>query len=188
METARVRVSHALVMLLVLAAGCSKKGLPFPEAIEFGGKGLNKVTAWDRGGMSGVVYVPPGETLPMASLQVGVIISSDHATGSALHTWIADQALRSGDVHAFDSTASEESCRAGASVPEGKAPRTYLTLQVCRTGVARAVCVEADEVLDGGTFTTCLGTDGCFEDVCNERWLARRESLDGLVADMMTVR
>lgn len=188
METARVRAVSVLVILLGAAAGCSKKGLPFPEAIEFGGTGLNKATAWDRGAISGVVYVPPGETLPVASLQVGVIISSDHSTGSALHAWIAEQAARSGNVHGFDSTANEESCRAGASVPEGRAPRTYLTLQVCRTGVARAICVEADEDLDDGTFTSCLTTSGCFEDVCNERWLARRESLDRLVADMMTVR
>ena len=133
--------------------------------------------------MSGVVYVPPGEKLPKASVQVGVILSSDHTTGAALHSWVRDQALRSGAQHFHLSDAPEESCTAANS-----SGRTYMALEVCKTGVARAACVEADETLDEGIVTTCLSSSRCFDDICDQRWLRRREALDRLVADVLAKR
>jgi hypothetical protein len=50
--------------------------------------------------------------------------------------------------------------------------RTYMALEVCKTGVERAACVEAD----------------CFQDVCDARWLVRREALDLLAADILSKR
>jgi hypothetical protein len=66
------------------------------------------------------------------------------------------------------------------------AKRTYMALQVCKTGVQRAVCVEADETLNESAFTSCI-QGGC-EDLCDARWLERREALDLLAADLLSRR
>ena len=54
-------------------------------------------------------------------------------------------------------------------------------------GVERAACVEADEELEQGIFTSCLN-GSCFQDVCDARWLERREALDLLAADILSKR
>jgi len=170
-----------LVVAIVLAVvGC---GPAFPKAITFDRQVLTTATSWTRGNTSGIVYVPSNETLPGASLQIGVIISSDHATGGELHDWIRAQFTKSGSLQLFVSDGREESCH--AAVDRG---RTYMSLQVCKTGVERAASVEADEVLDASIATSCTGKIGCFDDICDQRWLARREALDSLVADSLTIR
>jgi hypothetical protein len=132
--------------------------------------------------MSGSVYVRAGETLPGAPLQVGVIVSHEHTTAKDLHQWIREQALRSGTPQFHNSGTNDESCTAGIT-PQ----RTYMALEVCKTGVERAACVEADEEIDEGTFTSCLNAT-CFQDVCDARWLVRREALDLLAADILSKR
>ena len=180
----RAPIMTVVAMLFVVSSGCSRPPAPaFPDSITFGTQKLTKATSWNRGGVSGTVYVPPGEQLPSASLQVGVIVSTEHTTAAALHTWVQDQFNRSGGLAMHQSGTSEESCKAG-----GDPKRTYTALDVCKTGVARAACVEADEQLDPGTFTSCLNQPGCFDDVCDRRWLMRREALDLLAADVLSTR
>jgi hypothetical protein len=186
-ETARFLALQALALSFVAAPGCSTERAPaFHDTIEFGQETLTKASTWTHGGLAGIVYVPAGQKLPEASLQVGVIISTEHTTASALHAWVREQSVRSGDFQAHDSGTSEESCHVGANI--GVKTRTYITLQVCKTGVARAVCVEADETLPEGVFSTCVNSAACFEDVCDARWLVRREALDLLAADVSTIR
>jgi hypothetical protein len=173
---------NVLIIAIVLAAaGCG--GPRFPKTITFDRQILTKATSWTRGGISGTVYVPANETLPGASLQVGVIISSEHSSGGELHDWVREQFEHSGSHRLFMSDGREESCHAG--VDQG---RTYMALQVCKTGVERAACVEADEVLDEAAATSCTGRVGCFDDVCDRRWGMRREALDLLTADVLTIR
>ena len=170
---------------LLAVVACSSKSL-FPETITFGQQTLTRaMTPWTRQGMTGVVYIGPGEKMPSAALQVGAIVSTDHVTGDALHAWIREQALRSGATHFHESNQAEESCRVAKSPT-----RLYLALEVCKTGVARAICVEADEVATEASVVPCLGSNSysCFADLCDRRWLARREALDGLAADLMTKR
>src|SRR6185436_9778263 len=45
----------------------------YPATIDFGRATLAQANTWKRGGVSGAVYVPAGETLPSAALQVGLI-------------------------------------------------------------------------------------------------------------------
>lgn len=179
MGTIRLIVS---VLAAAAAAGCSS-GPAFPESIVFGRQTLAKADSWTRGGSSGIVYVPPAEKMPSASLQVGVIVSSDHATATALHEWVHDQTYRAGGLVVHDSGTPDASCTAG-----GIPPRTYMALEVCKTGVARAACAQADEVLDPGILTSCVNSPGCFEDVCDQRWLTRREPLDDLATVFLTRR
>lgn len=176
---ARLCISAALLA----AVSCSRASSLFPETIVFGPQTLTKGTSWTRQGMTGVVYIAPGEKMPSASLQVGAIISTDHLTAAALHTWIGEQIARSNTHHFHDSNQADESCRV-AKTPT----RLYLALEVCKTGVARAICVEADEVLTDREFGPCISNSRCFDDLCDARWRVRREALDGLAADLLTKR
>ena len=171
-------------LLLALTAACSEAGPAFPDAISFDRRPLAKDTSWTRGRMSGVVYVPPGEKLPAASLQIGAILSGDHVSADALHAWVRDQQRRSAAMHFHAADAADESCRIARS-----GDRTYIALEVCKTGVARAVCVEADEAVKDDTVMACVGGSiACFQDLCDARWTARREALDSFAADVLTVR
>lgn len=184
-----------LVLALAAGSGCGggvtggggEKPPAFAETIAFGGQTLGKANAWTRGRMSGAVYVPPGETLPQASLQVGALISAEHTTAAALHDWVGTQFYASGNkFQGHYSGTADESCRIARDMESTK--RTFTSLVVCKTGVARAVCVEADETVDASAFNTCIGNDRCFEDICGQRWLARREALDLFAADVITIR
>jgi hypothetical protein len=171
--------------LALMAACASQTWIVFPDSIAFGGQTLNRATDWKRDGMQAIVYVPPGERLPRATPQIGVILSSTHSTAKALHDWVSEQSMRAGPPNYSTGDAGAFCKVAVTHLPDG--PRTYISLQVCKTGVARAVCVEADETLDASEFTSCLGSGGCPE-VCDVRWAQRREALDLLAADFITRR
>ena len=184
MKMERLRLIPRMAALVAAVAGCAS-GPAFPETIDFGSEHLTKAAGWTREGISGIVYVPAGQQLPGASPQVGVIVSAEHTTGVALHDWVREQFARSGGQVFHESGSTGESCKMLADAAGGG---TRISLQVCKTGVTRAACVEADEAMDQGTFTTCLNNRQCFEDVCDRGWLARREGLDVLVADFLTRR
>ena len=174
-------VGSACLLAMVIVIGCSQAPA-LPQAVVFDQVPLTSVTSWSRGRLSGSVYVRQGETVPGAPLQVGVIVSNEHTTAKALHRWIRDQALRSGTPQYHNSGTNDESCTVGV-IPG----RPYMALEVCKTGVERAACVEADEELEEGIFTSCLN-GSCFQDVCDARWLERREALDLLAADILSKR
>lgn len=177
----RTRVASVCVVAMLITIGCNQAP-SLPDAVTFNDVSLTGATSWSRGRVSGTVYVRPGETLPSAPLQVGVIVSNEHTTAKALHQWIRDLALRSGTPQYHNSGTNDESCTVGV------APRrTYMALEVCKTGVERAACVEADEELEEEIFTSCLN-GSCFQDVCDARWLERREALDLLAADILSKR
>lgn len=171
-----------------MSAGCSKSAAGFPDTITFAGRPLTKGSNWTRGGMSAIVYVPPGEKMPDASLQVGVLLSTEHTTAQALHNWILDQSMRAGGPPVFSSGEPGQVCKVAWQQLQDRA-RTYMALQVCKTGVARAACVEADEEIDQSEFNACIGSSnaGC-QDICDRKWLERREPLDLLAADVLSRR
>jgi hypothetical protein len=180
-----------LAALLLTGAACSRETPVFPDTITFGERELTRSTDWHRGKMAAIVYLPPGEKLPGASLQVGVIVSGDHTTAEALHQWVIEQGARGDGPPYFSSGEPGAVCKVGAKHFDGRV-RTYMALQVCKTGVARAACVEADEDLSERDFTACVGSGGggsggC-QAICDRRWLDRREPLDLLAADVLTRR
>lgn len=177
----------ALALMLVTIAACSDSSskpapLALPETITFDREPMNKAASWNRGGITGVAYVKPGEKLPAAPLQVGVIVSNDHPNATLLHVWTRNQFYSSGASAFYADNQNEESCTVG-----GERHRTFVALEVCKTGVARAACVEADEQIDFEVIEHCAGSRGC-DDVCDRRWLQRREALDLLAADVLTFR
>ena len=148
---------------------CRTTGFEFPATISVNNQPFVRAPYWTRGGISGVVYVPSGEQWPAASTQVGAIVSSQHLTSSDLLKWMRKETIRQGEILYHESGEGDESCKVGADPP-----RIYVAVGVCKTGVARAACVEVDEALDTPTFTTCHRSSGyaCFEDICNQQWLA----------------
>ena len=170
-----------VVVVLFVAAKYLWPG-PFPSSIEFGKQHLEKATDWERGKMSGVVYVLPGDKLPNASMQVGVIVSRDYPTAEDLDRWIRVEYLKAAGNPYHESDDGRDACKVGAYAA-GNDTRVFLSLTSCKTGATSATCVEADEPLAMGIVTQCKrATDSasCFDDICARRWEARREPLDAL--------
>jgi hypothetical protein len=182
-ETGRGCGVWTISAVILALASCSRGA--FPETIDFGAKRLTKANTWARGGLSGVVYVPPGQTLPEASPQVGVIISTEHITADLLHSWIREQFHRSHDLILHESGSADQACKVGVT---DRTTRVYMAVQVCKTGVARAACVEADEPLDESVWVSCTNKPSCFENLCDLQLRDRRETLDLLAADFLTRR
>jgi hypothetical protein len=173
--------------LILLTSACSTVDDPaplsFPASIDFDGQPLEKAATWEMEGMHAISYAPRGEKPPLASLTVGVILSDKHLTALDLHSWVREQGSGSGDALLFQSDGDDKSCKVA-----GNPKRTYVAIEVCKTGVARAVCVEADAALEGGIISACGGSRQCYGNVCDRHILERREALDLLAADMLTVR
>jgi hypothetical protein len=183
----RRTIRIALMLAFVTMAACSQPSsepgpLALPETITFDREPMNKAASWNRRGITGVAYVKTGEKLP-APLQVGVIVSNDHPNATLLHVWTRSQFYGSGASAWYEDNRNEESCTVGV-----EANRPFIALEVCKTGVARAACVESDEQLDVEVIERCGPGGSACNDVCDRRWLERREALDLLAADMLTFR
>jgi hypothetical protein len=162
-----------------------QESVQFPETVPYGGAQLAEANTWSRGGLSGAVYVPPGDALPDASLQVGLIVSTEHPTGDRLLTWIREQSRASGTMRYHDSGTTSESCVVGVNEPQ---TRTYMALQLCKTAGRGAACIESDRVLDGDLFASCLNNTGCFNAECNRRWGNERTDLDAVLTAIVLTR
>ena len=144
------------------------------------GARLEKATSWSSQGVSGVVFVPPGEKLPSASLQVGVLASRKHASGAELHRWIMDQYRRSPTTQWHESTTADEACKIGVTSEGG--PRPFVALHVCRASGGTAACAEVDERLDDSDVGRCLTSlSDCWEELCTLRWRPARANLEPIL-------
>lgn len=180
-------ITLAVVLALPLIAGCESV-YPFPGTVDFGGEELVQGTRWQREGTTAAVYVWPGQSLPRADVQVGVMISYEHTTAKALHGWIEYQFTDSPFNERFFTDFAEGAvCVVGRTeIPDYK--RTYLTVTECHTGVERAGCIQVDEELDEATFMQCQGSSACYRRACDERWETYGENMANLLADLMSKR
>ena len=169
----------ALAVAVAWAVGCSR-GPSLPAEMTYEGARLEKATSGSIQGVSGVVFVPPGEKMPSASLQVGVLVSRKHASGAELHRWVMDQYRRSPTVQWYESTTADEACKIG--VTSAGSPRPFVALHVCRAAGGAAACAEVDERLDDDDVSRCLtGMSDCWEELCTLRWLSARASLEPIL-------
>jgi hypothetical protein len=174
----------AATALVLAVAGACARGPGLPREMTFEGSKLEKATTWSSQGVSGVVFVPPGERLPSASLQVGVLASRKHASGADLHRWIMDQYRRSPTVRYHESTTADEACKIG--VTDAGGPRPFLALHVCRARAGVAACAEVDERMVDNDVGRCLtSTADCWEELCGLRWLSARASLEPILDDVL---
>jgi hypothetical protein len=169
------RVAGALAV--TWAVGC---GPSLPGKLWFDGVRLEKATSWERDGISSVVFVLPGETLPSASLQVGILLSRKHASAAELNHWLMDQYRGSPTVRWGESTKEDESCKVGLNLHGD--PRPFVALHACRAAEGVAVCAEVDRRLADGDVRRCKGVGwDCWEEFCAERWEPVRPSIEHIL-------
>jgi hypothetical protein len=179
-------------LLLAGATGCGggsldsgSKTWPFPKQVPFEGVSLSAAAPWGQGKISGLTFLRPGSTLPDAQLQIGVIASSGHASGTELHEWVSRQ--RTGQTW-FHSATADESCVAGM-LNKGGTTRTSVALTICRSGQGSAACAEADQALDERTLNVCMGSNtACWEELCTQQWMSRRAPLEGVVQAVLAAK
>ncbi len=182
----RHRAGAAGVLLCgVLLAGCSKTVLP--DELTFRNAKLASGGTWTRRGLSGVVFVPAGEVMPTAKLQVGIIHSRDHTTGEALHAWTLERFQESRLVGSFVSREHDEACKTGALDQGDHGVRNFVAIHVCRTGVGAAACAEIDEAL-GFDDVSCVVDGVCAQRLCDARWSAARADLEPILARVLAAR
>ena len=153
----------------------------YPDTITYAGASLSQATKWDRSGTSAAVYVPAGEAIPGASLQVGLMNSTEHATAETLLAWIQAQSQASPTQRYHDAVTGTERCLAGLG-----GDRPFISLQICKSGQARAACIESDRELDLNTLGSCLNLSGCFDDLCGRKWSEERGDLDRVLTSFLT--
>jgi hypothetical protein len=179
--------TRVLLMMLGAVGGMygiyRAESLPsYPATIVYEGASLTRATHWERDGTAAAVYVRPGETMPMATLQLGIINSTQHATAEALLGWIQTQSHASPTMQRIHDVA-EGNERCLVAIDLG---RTFMALQLCQSGKAQAACVESDRELDHGTVGACLKKRGCFVELCDQQWRAERDGLDRLLTSFLT--
>jgi hypothetical protein len=166
--------------------------------LTFDGVRLEKAKEWHMAEISGVVFVPPGEKLSEASLQLGVMISTKHLSGSRFSDWAMEKYHQARTIQRwYEETTADEACKIGLDTPrvgldgsrEQASRGVYLALHVCRTGDGASVCVEADEKLDAESATSCMVTrqDSCWREVCAQKWPSRRASLEAVAKSVLKI-
>ena len=179
-------LKHGTWVLLLLAGVAAAyfafngSAVSYPGTITYGGAPLSRATLWDRDGTSAAVYIPPGESMPGASRQVGVIVSTKYATPGALLGWVREQSQAALMQPYHDETTNQERCLAAMD-----GARFFLSLQVCQAGTSRAGCIELDDVIDADTLNCVNGPPGCFAAACAKKLEAERAGMQAVLASVM---
>jgi hypothetical protein len=170
------------VAVITACTSALAAGPPLPEEIVFEGARLERASAWSRSGVSGAVFVNAGEKLPDARMQLGIITSVEHPSGTRLSAWVMDQYHRASHASWYESSTADEACKVGLA--NGARPRPYIALHVCRTRGTGAACAEIDERVDDRIAPRCLakGAD-CWDELCTQQW-ARRPALEALLQSL----
>lgn len=173
--------SLALTLCLTLVS-CG--GPRLPEELTFAGRNLKKGSEWNLEGVQGVVFIPEGEKLRDATLQVGILTSTDHKTARELNVWIMKQYRLAQVTRWHESVTADTACKLGQS----KLPfREFAAVHVCKDGRGMAVCVEADALLAMAIVqSNSDGTDG--DVVCAAQWDLYRGELEALADRVVSQR
>lgn len=121
----KTRVKISALLIAVLAA-CSKPVATFPGTIDFAGETLTKLAAGNEQHLSAITYARRGETLPSASITVGVIVRDDYTKAGDMMYWLTGEYIRSGVIRLHESTQNDESCKAGVSDAGTPAVRPFV--------------------------------------------------------------
>lgn len=170
---------------LFLLVGCGCSGPALPKGIKLDSQTLEKAADWSHSGLSGRVFIPPGEKLDTASIQVGIILSEKHSSGSAASTWLMEEYRRSPTMQMFEDAAGEEACKVGATT-SGNGVRQFLALHLCRGRGTYVACAEVDERLVDPSGSPCpIENSTCWRELCEERWNERRTTLVAIVDQVL---
>lgn len=120
-----------------------------------------------------------------ASLQVGVLLSERHGSGSAASTWLMEEYRKSPTMQMFENADGEEACKVGAT-SDGTEVRPFLALHLCRGRGAHVACAEVDErLLDPGGLPCPTEDRACWGGLCEARWSERRTALVAIVDQVL---
>ena len=187
-STTRNWLLAAIAAILIAVAGFRWYSThdSFPDSIVYGTRRMNKATGWTRDGISGAVFVGDSEYLPTATVQIGVMTSSRRPTADALDAWIRDEYAKSPADKLYDSGPGTETCKVGVSNWDNYGyTRTFVAVQVCKTGNGRAVCAEDDEPIGQAVFKCGILTESCFQGICDVRRRNDRGALITLVDNVL---
>ncbi len=176
---------RALALAVTLCLTLASCGGPrLPEQLTFAGKSLKKGSEWNLEGVQGVVFIPEGEKLRDATLQVGILTSTDHKTARELNVWIMKQYRLAQVTRWHESVTADTACKVGQS----KLPfREFAAVHVCRDGRGMAVCVEADaQLIMAMAEANSDGTD--WDAVCTSQWDLYRGELEALADRVVSQR
>jgi hypothetical protein len=183
MRSATGRIQLGLLLGLLV---CCEASRDLPTELTFDGVRLDHAKTWSSGDISGVVFVTPGQTLPLADLQIGILVSHQHDSGTQLHQWILEKYHAAGGVQWFESATSDEHCKTGMiSEVVGALPRPFVSLVACRTGKAFSACAEVDERMDSNRASRCVTQVGCWEEVCFVQRSRRRAAIEAVLKDVV---
>ena len=180
------------VVLAVVAFAVTRfraSSTTFPETVDFGDQRLTKATDWLREGVSGVVYVPQGQKLPSADLQVSVMLSTAR-TAEALDAWIRREYIKTKPKRLFDGAPGVDTCRIGVTSAR-KEERTFVAVEFCKQTDERTVCAEDNEPLPESVLTPCQeSADGesCFSEACIRQRLDKHAALEGIVDNFLAAK
>lgn len=174
----------AAVVCSVLAgagAGCSggSREPRFPAQIAFDDDVLEQRSLWTREQRSAAVYTPADETLPGASLQVGVIVSDRGESDEDLHNWVVDRYRETQGLQSYHLEAQWNwACKVG--LPQ-RPPQPFIAVHLCRNGDRGTACAEVQEELTLDDVGSCINKWSCWHTMCEERWDARHDALETLI-------
>ena len=174
-----------LLPVVIALAACGHDGPRLPQTMSVADRpALAKARDFSSGGFSGVVFIPAGEELDTASLQLAVFMSENHESPSALHEWILAEYRRSPTQQWHESTPQPtEACKVGLGPGP---PRPFVAVHVCQGGRGVTACAEADERLAEDVVGACLTTrSSCWEEVCAGRLAAWRPSLETVLDTLL---
>ena len=184
-------IGAGVIVLVVLAvAAWFLLASPLPRTLNFGQARLTRASQWTREGVTGGVYLLPGDSLQSESMHVSALVSTTLKTVTVLEPWAHGEYRRPGATTIYDAGTGSESCRIDAPSAAADSLLT-IRLQSCKDAANRAVCVEVSELLRQDVATACQEMPSapeqaaCFADVCAKRRSARGAALGTLAADLL---
>ena len=173
--------------LALVTTSCAKQPMLPAHLTVAGGPSLVRAKDFSTGGLSGVVFIPVGEKIESASLQLGILMSKDHQSPAAFQDWILAQYRASPTQQWYETVANPtEACKIGLS-PE-LPPRPFVAVHKCQGGAGVSACAEADERLSDEIVGRCLRSSTCWDEICNARFAAWRGNLQSILDDMLRER
>ena len=168
------------IVALCLALGLtlpSCGGPRLPQELSVAGKTLKKGSEWHLEGVQGVVFIPEGESMRDAALQVGILTSTEHKTARELNVWIMRQYRLAQVTRWHESVSTDTACKIGQS----RLPfREFAAVHVCRDGKGMAVCVEADGLLIMALQAAGAHDPPEWDLVCGAQWDAYRVDIEAI--------
>jgi hypothetical protein len=143
------------------------------------GATLEKNRTWELDEFQGVVYIPPGQELEAAEVQLGVIRSTNRLPAS-LNEWVMLQYTGALELVRFHETVRDTAaCKVGQM-----GPRQFVAAHVCgEKADLGSVCIEADNRKDLSSLCDLYDT-ACWDSFCHQHLDSIGPKLESLLQSL----